>query len=379
MRFIKRLRRRRPEWEIELLSNPHKALDLLDKTRHDVIVSELRLPLMFGEQLLIAVSEYYPYMSRLLISSERDTGLLLESAGVAHQFLAKPCSENAFIEGVSRSLSIRDMLGSSELQKLLLRTTELPTLPKTYRSILRLLDQDNFTNTALSQLVDKDPAICAQVLRVANSSYFGFRREIASIPDALMMMGTKTVKTIILAAHVLTWSEQRKLQKVGLADLWEHSLKVGKYAAQLAAQNRKTAHLREAALTAGLLHDMGKLVLHKNLPEEYEEMWKMTQEKGISQSHAELEIFGASHQEVGAYLFALWGLPDAILEAVAYHHRPLSCFYKRQSVLCFVAAANALLKEQCVVEENSELLEYLSTIGAKSEYPRWKTLIGQVT
>jgi HD-like signal output (HDOD) protein len=135
--------------------------------------------------------------------------------------------------------------------------------------------------------------------------------------------------------------------------------------------------------TIGLLHDAGRLVLATNLPESFERVCRLATEKGLSHWEAEREEFGTTHAEVGAYLFGLWGLPESIVEAVAYHHSPSRCPHPGPAMLTALHVADILSSELCDSEAVSHGaqpdLEYLAVMGVSERFPEWRELAHQMT
>ena len=130
------------------------------------------------------------------------------------------------------------------------------------------------------------------------------------------------------------------------------------------------------AFVAGLLHDVGKLVLAVNLPELYKQTLVLAQTEKIATGAAERAIFNTTHAEVGAYLLGLWGLPDCIVEALAYHHNPRTCLHQSFTLLTTVHVANALFHEMDVVDVDSQTaaidLDYVAQMGLDDRLAFWR-------
>jgi putative nucleotidyltransferase with HDIG domain len=162
----------------------------------------------------------------------------------------------------------------------------------------------------------------AKILQMVNSAYFGLPRKMTDPQQAAVFLGLETLKGVILSSHVFSsFTDDADACGFSLADMWKHSLLTGRLAKEIASSQNGEIEAREEALTTGLLHDIGKLVLLK-MPEKYKEITTYVEQNGCDFLYAEYEILQTSHAELGAYLLGLWGIDDKIVEAVAFHHNP---------------------------------------------------------
>jgi putative nucleotidyltransferase with HDIG domain len=211
---------------------------------------------------------------------------------------------------------------ATSIQQLIAATNELAALPTTTVRLLELLDDPTVGAAPVLEVVEKDPGLTANLLKLCNSAYYGLRRQVGTVREALVMLGNQTVVTLAFAAsmgEVLRGSlSGYRLDKSGL---WHHTLAVALGASHLAsvAGDRK---LRERAFTGGMVHDIGKLLLDKELRRQ-----RRTVEPGISREElrtAEREIFGFDHGEAGAALADAWNFPPDLVAVIRYHDRPLA-------------------------------------------------------
>jgi HD-like signal output (HDOD) protein len=169
----------------------------------------------------------------------------------------------------------------------------------------------------VARLLARDPALAAKVLRTANSGYFGFPRTVSDLHEAVVLLGTETVQALVLAAQIYAC-----LCTVGgdLDGLWAHSMRVSALAREIALRAEGDRHAASLSAVAGLLHDLGQLVLMSRAPSEYADLVRRADGDEVALLCREHERFGLGHPELGAYLLALWGLAPSVLDAVAYHH-----------------------------------------------------------
>ena len=193
---------------------------------------------------------------------------------------------------------------------------ELPSLPVVVLELLSSMDQDDTDVHVLAQKIELDQALAAKTLRIANSSFYGMQSKVTSIPQAVSVLGFHSIRTVVTAC-ALTGSFAPVSGGFDFQAFWRHSLATA-VAARLLAP-----HLRvnpETAFTAGLLHDLGTLVLVTRFPAEHALVRSYRQAHDCQMAEAELAVIGIDHAQVGSALAAYWKFPEAIQQAVADHH-----------------------------------------------------------
>lgn len=198
-------------------------------------------------------------------------------------------------------------------QKKVRMIKNLPTLPGILTKISRMVESKQFSAEDIARLIGQDQVLTAKVLKLANSAFYGFSREITSVAQALVVLGFTVVKGLILTTSVFDAVQRRA------ADLWVHSLAVAT-ASGVLAQKLGLDHPEEINL-AGLLHDIGKVVLATDMTEELEAI--MTRcHQGAFSLEAEAEVLGFTHPEAGRWLGEAWKLPPALTGPITHHHNP---------------------------------------------------------
>jgi len=211
--------------------------------------------------------------------------------------------------------------GKITLEELAQKVKELPALPAVVQKVMELVEDPRSSVQDIEAVLKKDQGLTAEVLRLANSAFYGIPRRISTVSEATVFLGFKTVKSVVLTASCRSMM-QRKLSGYFLerGELWKHSLSAA-LAAQLLSKKAKFPH-PETAYTAGLLHDIGKLILDTYLKENYQEVLKLVEEGEVTFLEAEEEILGFNHAAVGARLAERWGFPPSLTEAIGMHHQP---------------------------------------------------------
>ncbi len=368
------LRPLRHEWEMSFCQSGDEALRTLADGPFDVIVSDMRMPGMDGAALLAAVMQRYPHVVRIVLSGQSSQESTVRSIGVAHQYLAKPCDSETLKQTVDRAFALRDLLSNDSLKELLARVGSVPSVPSVYEALLEELRHPDASTQRVGEIVSKDMGMTAKILQLVNSAFFGLPRRVSSPTHAAALLGMETVKALVLSVHVFTQYENAAVGGVDPEDVQHHCAATAALAKRIAGAEQASPAVADACLTAGFLHDVGRLILAHALPAIYADALTQAHTKQITLYHAEREVFGATHAEVGAYLLGLWGLPDPIVEAAAFHHAPGKSGNHSFAPLTAVHVANVLLDEQSgrtgLIEELD--LAYLQRVGIADRVEAWR-------
>lgn len=333
------LRPERDRWEMRFAASAEEALRLMAESPFDAVVSDLRMPGMDGAEFLARVMERSPQTVRIVLSGEMDRGLIFKTVQCAHQYLAKPCQPDALKSALERALALRRMMGDRRLRSLLPQLSSLPSLPALYFEILAEIQAPNASFKRVGELIARDVSLSAKMLQIVNSAFFGLPRRIANIAEAVSLLGFDTVKGLVLSVKVFSQFEVGRIPARWLEELWRHSSRVGLFARGIAASEKLPQRALDEAFTAGLLHDVGKLIFAQNFPDAAVEMIAAATTRPLWE--LESERFGVSHAELGAYLLSLWGIGEEVVAALAHHHRPPESGTPGR-VVGVVYAANAL-------------------------------------
>ena len=199
----------------------------------------------------------------------------------------------------------------------------LPTLPTVVTQMMSLIDNPNTSANDVAKLISTDQALTAKMLKLANSAFYGFLREIATVNHAVVVLGFETVKSLGLSVSVLErFSGANDNGEFDRQRFWEHSIACAVAARILAAKVRYRTRGQGEAFAGGILHDIGKLVLSQFFPDEFSEILHLVNTENIYIGKAEEEVLGLTHAEVGAWLGERWNMPKQLVDAIAYHHMP---------------------------------------------------------
>ena len=374
------LRSMRGEWEMEFVESAEAALALLAQKPFDVIVSDMRMPSMNGAELLAEVMKRHPTTVRLILSGYADKDLILKCVGSTHQYLAKPCDAESLKATIARASNLKDSLRNERLKTLVCQMNRLPSIPSLYMQVVDKASRSDTSVEDIGRIIGRDIGMTAQVLKLTNSAFFGLSRQFSSAAEAVGYLGLDTIKSLVLSIHAFSQFERAENDALKIESLWNHSLQVACSAKRISKLEGQDAKATEEAFTAGLLHDIGKLVLAVNLPNEYSEATRLAH-SGLELPLAEHQVFGANHADVGGYLIGLWGLPVPVVEAVALHHAPSRAPQPTFSPLCSVHAANVLEWERPNAANGAPPPQlddnYLGLVGVSSRLATWRQALAE--
>jgi putative nucleotidyltransferase with HDIG domain len=196
----------------------------------------------------------------------------------------------------------------------------LPPFPVTIQKVMALAGDPDSSLTELAAVIRLDQAITANILRICNSAYFGLRRPVDNVNDAIMHMGRKNVLRAVVAAGLSRYFRSTRGYDMKGGDLWEHAVAVALMSQICAARISRPDDPR--LFTAGVLHDIGKMVMGEFVHEAWQKIQELTERQKYSFLEAEQEVLGVNHAELGGEIALIWKFPDEILKAIAFHHRP---------------------------------------------------------
>jgi HD-like signal output (HDOD) protein len=369
------------KWDIAFAKSGLQALASLSQSPCDAIVSDMQLSGMTGAQLLDEVMQRNPKTIRFIRASMADQQAAMKCVGTAHQYLVKPCDARTIGSALDRAFSLDAWLPSDTVQKLIAQMKKLPSPPTLYFKIVAALQSTDTSIDDIGAMVAQDPVLSAKILQVVNSAVFGLQLQVVSANEAVMYLGMETTKSLVLLAHTFSYFDKVRTADFSVERLWKHSVTTGKLAEQISRAQSCPVEVVGQAFTAGMLHDLGKLLFAANVPDGFKEALAKAKEQNIPLWDAETSVFGAAHSELGACLLAIWGLPMPIVEAVALHHFPIRFLSKGFCPLTAVHAANVI--EQEIAAGNPESSKaviaavdqnYLAELGLDGQMDKWRDL-----
>jgi HD-like signal output (HDOD) protein/CheY-like chemotaxis protein len=372
------LRKQRDLWEMLFSGGGIEALAEMEKAPVDVIVTDMRMPGMDGGTLLRHVKDLYPSTVRIVLSGYADRLAVARVVAVAHQFLSKPAEADTVRAVIERACGLQTLLANTYLQRVVGTIDQLPALSSHYWVLAQAIARPESSIADIAAIVEGDPAMSLKVLQLVNSAYFGMSQRTDSIPRAVAYLGLDNLKGLVLAAHVFGPEPE-----AGGAGAAADALDLGALrreallAANLARRIVGNPAHRDAAFTAGLVHDIGQVVLWRAPACRYGDVLATRRQSHRALRDVEHEMIGTTHGVAGAYLLGVWGLPYDLAEVVAFHDSPGSVEGGDVTVLAAVHLAAAVAEAAIAGVEptapgNDLDQAFLERAGLWTELPRWR-------
>lgn len=335
------LRPMRNQWEMDFATSGDEALAKMAEKPFDIVITDMHMPGMHGVDLLGEVMSRYPETIRFALSGSPGSDSMVRTASIVHQFLVKPFDPHLLVQLITRACALRDQLEKSGIKQLLLEMGGVPSVPTLYRKIVQEMQSEKPSVERVANIIEKDAGMSAKVLQIVNSSTYGLKQNVSNVSQAVKLLGLSNIRSLVLAAETFQPAEEDSLpENFRIEELWHHSLRVASYAKKIAMMELERQKAADDAFTAGLLHDIGQIVLAMKKTEEFGEALRIAQEQRELLIDVEKEMFGATHSEVGGYLLELWGLPDPITEAITFHNFPSGCGDDHFSIVTALHVAN---------------------------------------
>lgn len=346
------LRAQRNTWDMLFTNGAKEALALMSSQPVDVVVTDMCMPVTDGAALLEQVKALSPRTVRIVLSGQTEPEEIMRTVFVAHQFLAKPCSPENLRLMVSRLLAHHLTVQDTDVKAALGGIGQLPSAPSSLLALTAAMARPNSSTQDIANVIQADPSLCAKMLQLVNSSFFGLARRVATVNEAVSMLGLANVRGIALAvgaARVFDSSSAR--HKRLLEDIRQHSEATATVAAAIA---KKEGLPSLEAYTLGILHDLGHVIV-------------------LTMNESTNVVI--TPELAGAYMLSVWGLPLTIGEAVANHQTPQHIEHTGLELVDVIHAANHLASAFAPNPRDPAPavdLDYLKNQGVTAErYKEW--------
>jgi putative nucleotidyltransferase with HDIG domain len=363
------------EWSVVCVKTAAEGFERLAAQPFDVVAAKIGVPDLDAGAFLDDVAGRQPRVIRFLLSDTFGRAMLELAGSTSHQHLAKPLQASAVFARLDRTLRLGAILTDPILQSLVSRLKSVPSPPPIYLSMMNELRRDEASPQKVGELVARDGGMSAKILQLVNSPFFGLRMRVAEPAHAVQLLGLETIRALVLSTHVFEQLDLRTVTRFRIGKVWRHSLASASCARIVARALGLSADEAAEAFTAALLHDIGKLVLAGSLSDDYGVVVDQADADHAAAWTVERDMLGATHADVGAYLLGLWGLPDPIVEAVAWHHRPSQCAAQAVCPLTAVHAADAIEHRLHPCDAAGGTMEpdadYLTGLELTAAFPAW--------
>lgn len=330
-------------WCISFCPSPLAAIEVCKNNKVDAVISDISETEFNVLDLLADVAAVDQNILRTVLVDRKDSTKYKNSLGLINAYLFKTYDHKTMDNVLERSIALHIMLKSEEEKGIVLES-KLPSMPRLYTELLELLRNEDVELEKVANVISTDPAMTTKILHIVNSSFFALRREILNTRDAVVMLGLEAIKGLVLSQQIFSEFSNKGIDENLLNELWNHSVTTASIARQIAKLEGADKTVVDTAFTAGLLHDLGKLVMLEQLPQTYLQYVNAIVADNQDSIKVEKMIFNTDHACMGASLLKNWGIVDPIVEAVAFHHRPI-WFHNNFSAVIAVHAADCLAHE----------------------------------
>lgn len=370
------LRRERTRWDMIFAHGGAEAVSEIDRLPIDVIVTDMQMPDVDGAAVLRYSKAKRPEASRLVLTGQADERLTIEAIPITHQWLSKPCPREELVMAIERACAAKDLLADPALHRIVGGLSNLPSVPGIYAALSATLTDPDTSIETVSRLIEHDAAMTARFLQMANSSFFALSRVITDVREAVAYLGFNTVSQIVLGTEALeSLRDGEGVPGLTYQHIQLHSFMTAAVAASLMEELKQPV---ETAMTAGLLHNIGLLVLLKHQRMTFAQALNRARSESLDLFSTERELFEITHAKVGAGLLSAWGLPSVLIEAVAYHDAPEESHTTHFDVAGVIHTASALvdfsLREQLAsyTKPRAPLSgNYLEQHGVRNRLDAW--------
>jgi HD-like signal output (HDOD) protein len=363
-----------PGYEVVTVSKGQEAIDLMAKKPVDVVVSDMQMPEMSGPEFLTHVERQHPQTMRIVISAYADQLAIARCLMFGHRYFQKPLNLPELADTLKRVCQLKQAVRNDKVTKIIGGTSALPSPPETYLKLTEALDTPTTSIEDLSEIISVDPGLTAKLLQIVNSAQFGMARRITTAFEAVQYAGVDVLRALMLGLQAIRQLDSKKPKSLSLSELWGHMLDTAVGARMLAEEEKLDFNEAQECFVAGLLHDIGKLILASNADKEYEAVVRKSRNEKLPVYQVEQEVFGATHADVGGYLLGLWGLPEPIVRSVELHHSLTQVTEKGFSYLVAVHAAQNLLKGS-FKRVGSLDMPFLTRVQMAHRVPDWTKVL----
>lgn len=364
------LRGHRSEWEMVFAEGGGEALEQCASAAFDVVVSDARMPGMEGHKLLGEMMRLYPDTVRMILSGQCSRSSVLKCVGVAHQFISKPCDPEILKSALRRTCEMRDCLRDEATRRAVSRVQSLPSQAAVYAELVDQVESPSASIEKVAEIIGRDVAMCAKTTQLVSSGFFGTPQRVTDGAHAAKLLGLETIAALLASCAAFQPGNSEHDREEDLQALTDHSLAVAAASKRIAETVSDERALVGDAHLAGMLHEVGTLALAGGRLGCSPEPRFTGSRQGTAARHS-------SKADPGGYLAALWGLPDPIVQAIAYHRAPGSCSEQTFGPLMAVHVANAFLGQSQGRSNGgtgSLDMDYLRRTGCADRMESWREI-----
>lgn len=370
-------------WEFVRFDSKESLLLLLEEQLCDAVIIPCTMRAQVDIEFMTRVSNIQPSAVRIFLGAEYwNATHKAKAADIAHRIYPSAVKVDEIGDSLEYQIKLLKLLNRSSLQAYVGKVGCLPSPPKLYTQLTEAVNSEMADLKEISEIVEQDPAVVAQVMKQVNSAFFGFNRTITNLKEAISMLGVRNLRSLALSSQLNNqFKSSNDWDRFSFEQLNQRSLLVARLAQAICRRAGANKITQDQAFLAGLLHDVGVLIMASHDADQYKKLLNYSVKKQKPIYLVEKASFGFFHGEVAGALLALWNLPPQVIEAVMLHHVPHLSKETSFSPLTAVHVADAMLPS-VQVEGDCDLasrlsLRYLDQVGVMEEVPQWRIVANE--
>jgi putative nucleotidyltransferase with HDIG domain len=329
------------DWTTTCVTSEAEALARLEAGSFAAFLVDFNLGDPDASELLNQAEEKCPDVTRLLFACEADLALVAAKVSGDHEILPKPIEPASLKSRIENGLKDLEPRPAAPAQSAKNNGADDEHV-HVYAEVLQALASSTVSCRQIGALIARDASLAKELLHLTRSTYLGLPGNITNPVEAVEVLGLETVKALVMARRFLAEHGHLNSVYLSLDKIWQHSINVAQIARDLVLFETRNRALASQALAAGLLHDLGKIVLATNFEDLYGRVHSLARKQPVAMWEIEKEMFGASHGEIGACLLGMWNMSSDIVDAAAFHHEPPLNEHTQLTPLAAVHIANVL-------------------------------------
>lgn len=353
-----------------LLGSPRLAIDptftlTKDQTLNALASGRFDVVAVAGEavETLESVVDTYPHIARVELRLGSATG-----PSLAHQVVNTPWDIAKMEAALVAAVYLGDGISTGDLIELIRAAKQVPAVPDTYIRLQSELASPDASLEKAAEIISTDAGVALRILQYVNSAAVGVRQQVVDIRHAATLLGLRKISSLVLAAGV--FDQANGLDRRFVSALWDESMQVSQLAYQIAREENCDSEVIDGIGLAGLLHDIGDLVLFQNWRDLFNRVDPADRIQG------EIDVFGTTHADVGAYLAALWGLRRDVVDGIRFHHDPKLLGQESLDIASVLHVARGLVDANLDVSRADIDTDLLDRLGYSQDSPdRWAAFV----
>ena len=364
----------RAGWMVRHVPNPADLVSAVDESAAPVVVVDLDAGM---GHVLDAIRESHPMVPRMALCQQREAAGLAARVPSAQQFVTRTAEPAVIVATLERLRALQTQIAHPQLQHVIGKVGNLPSLPTTYHGICQVLATEGSGIRDVALVVERDVAVAARAMQIVNSALYGLPRRVSTIGHAVMMVGMVNMRDLVLAIEVFRMADGVKVSGAPTpTKMQERAVRV----AMLCKAVLTPLGRGPDGYTAGLLHSLGRLLVMARLPEVSAQIYQRHRQELVPLPSVERELLGTSLDDLTGHVLELWGLPHSIVEAVVFSRTPAAVQHSQVAVVDALHIARAL-EGEAVMERDGGIasgprldIGHVTMLGLAEQLPTWRAL-----